>query len=68
MQAVGVKSWNKRVAKAIELLNILLNYDHLYIGGGNAKKLTLDLPSNVSTVDNLAGILGGIKLWELDSF
>ncbi|MCL4448432.1 MAG: ROK family protein [Actinobacteria bacterium] len=68
LQAVGVKSWNKRVAKAIELLNILLNYDHLYIGGGNAKKLTLDLPSNVSTVDNLAGILGGIKLWELDSF
>jgi hypothetical protein len=39
-------------------------YDTLYIGGGNAKKVTGDLPARVRVISNVAGLLGGIALWE----
>lgn len=60
----GKKEWNLRVAAAIEAVRGLLFFDHCYIGGGNSTKVTLDLPNDVTLVDNNAGILGGIKLWE----
>jgi polyphosphate glucokinase len=60
------RKWNKRVLEAIERLRALTNFDRLYIGGGNAKKLEIELPPGVSLVDNAAGVLGGIKLWEGD--
>ncbi len=61
---IGADRWNSRVAKALSNLRMLSNFDHLYIGGGNAKRLTIDLDADVSVVDNTAGILGGIRLWE----
>jgi polyphosphate glucokinase len=60
---VGNGRWNKRVRRAVDTLRALSFFDHCYIGGGNAKHLTGDLATDVSTVDNTAGILGGIKLW-----
>ena len=60
---VGNGRWNKRVRRAVDTLRAVSFFDHCYIGGGNAKHLTGDLPTDVSTVDNTAGILGGIKLW-----
>ena len=62
-KAIGVKKWNKRVQDAIATLEALLFYDHIYIGGGNAKRLTVDLGPKATIVDNAAGILGGIRLW-----
>jgi len=59
----GNKKWNRRLDKAIKTLDALFNYDHLYIGGGNAKKVTLKLPRNVQIIPNAAGLLGGIALW-----
>ncbi|MDQ4069601.1 MAG: ROK family protein [Actinomycetota bacterium] len=64
---VGSKKWNKRVQFAIRTLHALLNYDHLYVGGGNAKHLTIDLGPDATVVPNAAGILGGIKLWDPDA-
>jgi polyphosphate glucokinase len=61
---VGAKRWNRRVERAIENMRELFFFDHLYIGGGNAKKLTIDLPDDISRVDNTAGVLGGIGLWD----
>ncbi|MFN2606708.1 MAG: ROK family protein [Acidimicrobiales bacterium] len=61
---VGAKKWNRRVARALTTLDALLNPDHVYLGGGNAARVTLDLGPGVTVVDNAAGILGGIKLWE----
>ncbi len=63
---IGNRRWSKRVLKAVERFDALLQIDRLYVGGGNAKKLTVDLGHRVELVDNAAGILGGIKLWELD--
>ncbi len=62
----GKKKWNKRLGEAIDQLYRLFYYDHLYIGGGNAAKISIKLPDNVSVISNQDGILGGIKLWERD--
>lgn len=59
----GKKKWNKRVGEAIDQLFKLFYYDRLYIGGGNAKEITIKLPANTEIVSNQDGILGGIKLW-----
>ena len=63
----GRKAWNRRVAKVISILAALLNYDRLYIGGGNARKLSLKLPANVTLVTNDAGLEGGGLLWRQDT-
>src|SRR5204862_325900 len=63
LKKVGKRQWNKRVKKMIEQLDSIFNYRMLYLGGGNAKKIELELPADVRVVDNVAGILGGIRLW-----
>jgi polyphosphate glucokinase len=61
----GNKKWKKHVIEMIETLRALTFFDHCYIGGGNSVRLASDLPEGVSVVDNAAGILGGIKLWDV---
>ena len=64
---IGEERWNKRVHKAIANLRALMFFDHLYIGGGNSRRVTRHhLDDDVTIVDNTAGILGGIKLWSQD--
>jgi len=63
LHRIGKKAWNKELARAIETLRALTDFDHLYIGGGNARLVRLELPKDVSTVDNIAGIVGGVRLW-----
>src|SRR5580658_3997363 len=63
LELKGKKKWNKRVARAIAVLRTVVNFDHLYIGGGNAKKLTLALPDDITIVPNTDGLTGGIRLW-----
>jgi polyphosphate glucokinase len=58
------KKWNARVKLAVATLDALLFFDHVYVGGGNATRVTVDLGPKASLVDNAAGILGGIKLWD----
>lgn len=61
---IGEARWNKRVTKAIHNMRELFLFDHLYIGGGNSRRVVRqDLPDDVTVVDNSAGILGGIRLW-----
>jgi polyphosphate glucokinase len=64
---LGKKKWNGHVAKVIDAFRVLLNFDVLYIGGGNARHLTLDLPDDVKLVPNEDGLTGGVRLWESDS-
>jgi polyphosphate glucokinase len=60
---VGNRKWNKRVRKAIRALRALTSFDHLYIGGGNARKLDFELDPDVTVVSNEAGLKGGVALW-----
>jgi polyphosphate glucokinase len=62
--AHGAKKWNRRVLKTIEIVDALLHYDVLYLGGGNAANIVVDLPDNVRVTSNDAGITGGIRLWD----
>jgi predicted TIM-barrel fold metal-dependent hydrolase len=59
----GKKKWSKRVADTIDVLRTVVNFDHLYLGGGNAKKVSFELPPDVSVVPNTDGLTGGIRLW-----
>jgi predicted TIM-barrel fold metal-dependent hydrolase len=62
----GSKKWNKRVERVIEILRRLVNFDHLYLGGGNAKHLAFPLPPDVTIVPNSDGLTGGIALWRTE--
>jgi polyphosphate glucokinase len=62
----GKKAWNKRVAKIIDILRTVVRFDHLYLGGGNAKDISLSLPRDVTIVPNTDGLTGGIRLWRRD--
>ena len=64
LKKLGAAKWNRRVSRVIALVRTLLNFDHLYLGGGNAVHITLELPRDVTIVSNLAGITGGVRLWE----
>ena len=64
LEEVGKKHWNKRIQKIIDTLEVVINYDMLYIGGGNARHVETPLPSNVKLVSNEAGITGGVRLWD----
>ena len=62
--ALSKKKWNSRVLKMIEIVHSLLHYDVLYLGGGNAAHIEVELPDNVRVASNDAGITGGIHLWD----
>jgi polyphosphate glucokinase len=56
--------WNKRLGRLLTAFETLLNFDTLYIGGGNARHVDLDLPQHIHIVSNDAGLTGGIRLWD----
>jgi len=64
LQDAGKKRWNKRVQRAIDSLRNLTNFDRMYIGGGNSKKIEFELPPDVEIVSNELGMRGGIWLWK----
>jgi polyphosphate glucokinase len=62
---IGNKRWSRRVAVAVETLEALMLYDRLYVGGGNAKHLKVDLGEKATLVGNTGAILGGLRLWDV---
>lgn len=66
LEKEGKEKWNKRVAKVLEVLKVVFNYDRLYLGGGGAEELDLELDNNIHIFTNKDGIKGGAKLWELE--
>jgi polyphosphate glucokinase len=59
----GKKEWNKLIQEAIKNTEALFNWDRLYLGGGNTKKIDFTPGKNVSIVSNESGLLGGAALW-----
>ena len=65
LEAVGKKKWNStgRVRSSPRSTPIW-NPRHIYLGGGNAKHLVIELPPHVTITSNLAGLcFGGVALW-----
>jgi len=60
----GKKRWNKYLQEMIAQTANTFNWDHLYLGGGNAKKIDFKLPEHVTIVPNETGLLGGVALWK----
>jgi len=54
---------NRRVVKVIEQIQPIWNPRRIYLGGGNAKHLSVELPAHVTITSNIAGLTGGIELW-----
>jgi polyphosphate glucokinase len=67
LEEVGLEKWNRRLTKVLEVLKTVFNYDHLFISGGNSKKIGFDLDKNITLVSNMDGIRGGAKLWLKDT-
>jgi polyphosphate glucokinase len=59
----GVKRWNKLLKLAVEQTSATFNWDTLYIGGGNAKKVTLKHGDEIKIISNEEGLLGAMALW-----
>jgi polyphosphate glucokinase len=65
---VGLEKWNRRMKKVIDVLKTVFNYDHLYIGGGNSKKISFETDETITKVSNLDGIRGGAKVWQREMY
>ena len=64
LEKAGKKRWKKRLHKIIPVLETVVMYDTLYIGGGNSRLIDFDLPAKVKVVSNEAGITGGVRAWD----
>lgn len=66
-EVIGDEKWVRRVQQAIAAFDAMLWFDHLYVGGGNAKLLRpQDVGPKGKIVPNKAGIIGGVRVWEFD--
>ena len=61
---IGNKRWARLLERALLPLRAVVGFDRLYLGGGNARRIDFKLPRDVVVVDNDAGILGGVRLWD----
>ncbi len=66
LEKEGLQKWNARMKKVLKVLKTVINYDVLYIGGGNSDKLNFKLDKNIKIVTNQDGIKGGSRLWLKD--
>ncbi len=66
---LGDAHWSRRVRAVVESFQPVYLWDRLYLGGGNARRIsptTVDrLGERVLVADNSAGILGGVRAWDM---
>jgi polyphosphate glucokinase len=60
----GAVKWNRRLRRVIAIVDTLVNFDTLHLGGGNAAAINFELPKNVKLASNSGGITGGVRLWD----
>ena len=64
LKKIGRARFRRRIDEMIAQLAPILNYEHLYLGGGNARLVDPDtLPENVSVFAPTTGMRGGVRLW-----
>jgi polyphosphate glucokinase len=66
---LGNTVWSRRVRKVVDGFRPVFHWDRLYLGGGNSRRITPTvlerLGDDVVVVPNTAGILGGVRAWQL---
>ncbi len=66
---LGHVAWSRRVRDVLIGLRPMFEWDRLYIGGGNGIKVEqkdlLAVGGSILVVPNSAGIVGGVKAWDL---
>ncbi|QPK80965.1 ROK family protein [Schaalia sp. ZJ405] len=66
---LGDVHWSRRVRRIVDSLRRMYMWDRLYLGGGNSRRITptarTKLGGEVIIVPNDAGIIGGVRAWEL---
>jgi polyphosphate glucokinase len=66
---LGPAFWSRRVRRVVDALRPVFVWDRLYLGGGNSRVLSpevvADLGDDVVIVPNTAGIVGGVRAWEV---
>jgi polyphosphate glucokinase len=66
LEAIGPEAWNRRVVESLRSVMKLTACDTLYVGGGNARMIAVELPPGARIVSNVAGLTGGVRLWEAE--
>jgi polyphosphate glucokinase len=64
LRRIGLRRWNRRLRRAVQIVIQTFNVRRLYLGGGNARGIRGTLPARIEVASNLAGLLGGIRLWD----
>ena len=66
---MGNQLWSRRVKALIGELYPMIIWDKLYIGGGNAQRISKSALKSfdykVKIIPNSAGVAGGVKAWDL---
>ena len=66
---LGHLAWSRRVRECLIGLRPMFEWDRLYLGGGNGSKVEqrdlLIVGGAILVVPNSAGIVGGVKAWDL---
>ena len=66
---MGNQLWSRRVKSLIQELYPMIVWDKLYIGGGNAQRISKSALKSfdykVKIIPNSAGVTGGVKAWDL---
>jgi len=66
---LGNGLWSRRVQRVVEGLWPVFRWDRLYLGGGNSRNISPTvlerLGEHVVVVPNQAGIVGGVRAWDL---
>ena len=66
---LGDSFWSRRIRLMVTDLRPVFHWDRLYLGGGNARRIRPEvlelIGDDVVIVPNAAGIVGGVRAWNL---
>ncbi|MER7893577.1 ROK family protein [Micromonospora sp. NPDC094482] len=68
---LGDAFWSRRVRGVVDGLRPVFRWDRLYMGGGNSRLIRPEqltrMGDDVVVVPNTAGIIGGVRAWDLSA-
>lgn len=68
-RSLGDSFWSRRIRTMVDELRPVFLWDRLYLGGGNSRRIKDSvihkLADDVVIVPNEAGIIGGVRAWNL---